>query len=123
MALVLAVQPDALVLCREPTRDHMHGLRGYKLPSLEALHAAHALCQGRQSELQGGRRFGQHAAHVRGLKATAYLAKIEADMGLPATDPFRFGAAEAGRRAGSDPENATRLRPRHPLWGRMRALP
>jgi uncharacterized NAD-dependent epimerase/dehydratase family protein len=34
LALVHGGQPDALVICHEPTRDHMRGLPGYKLPSL-----------------------------------------------------------------------------------------
>ena len=37
MALIHGGQPDALILCHEPTRQHMRGLPGYKLPSLEAL--------------------------------------------------------------------------------------
>ncbi len=37
MALIHGGQPDALVLCHEPVRQHMRGLPGYALPSLEAL--------------------------------------------------------------------------------------
>ena len=37
LALIHGGQPDALVLCHEPTRPHMRGLPGYQLPSLEAL--------------------------------------------------------------------------------------
>merc|ERR1712151_1149735 len=37
MALVHGGQPDALILCHEPTRNHMRGLPGYDLPSLETL--------------------------------------------------------------------------------------
>src|SRR6188472_4635477 len=37
LALIHGGQPDALVLCHEPTRTHMRGLPGYALPSLEAL--------------------------------------------------------------------------------------
>ncbi|MDX1781940.1 MAG: N-acetyltransferase DgcN, partial [Thalassovita sp.] len=37
MALIHGGQPDALVVCHEPTRDHMRGLPGYTLPSLEAV--------------------------------------------------------------------------------------
>ena len=35
MALIHGGQPDALVLCHEPTRKHMRGLPDYDLPSLE----------------------------------------------------------------------------------------
>ena len=33
--LIHGAQADALVLCHEPTRDHMRGLPHYSLPSLE----------------------------------------------------------------------------------------
>ena len=92
MALVHGGQPDALVLCHEPTRPHMRGLPGYKLPSLtEVRDVALTLA-----------RVGNPACQVVGVSVTtqhmseddarAYLAQIEQDMGLPATDPFRFGA-------------------------------
>ena len=92
MALVHGGQPDALVLCHEPTRPHMRGLPGYKLPSLtEVRDVALTLA-----------RVGNPACQVVGVSvntqhmseddARAYLAQIEQDMGLPATDPFRFGA-------------------------------
>ena len=37
LALIHGGQPDALVLCHEPTRTHMRGLPDYPLPTLEAL--------------------------------------------------------------------------------------
>ena len=37
LALIHGGQPDALVLCHEPTRAHMRGLPGFRLPTLEAL--------------------------------------------------------------------------------------
>ena len=37
LALIHGGQPDALILCHEPTRTHMRGLPGYDLPPLEAL--------------------------------------------------------------------------------------
>ncbi len=32
--------------------------------------------------------------HMGEGDALAYIAKVEADLGLPATDPFRFGAGK-----------------------------
>ena len=37
MALIHGGQPDALILCHEPTRTHMRGLPDYSLPTLEQL--------------------------------------------------------------------------------------
>lgn len=94
MALIHGGQPDALILCHEPTRPHMRGLPGYQLPSLEALRdMALALAQ-----------VANPACQVIGIsvntqnmdedEAKAYLAETEARMGLPATDPYRFGTAK-----------------------------
>ncbi|MBF9039614.1 DUF1611 domain-containing protein [Rhodobacterales bacterium LSUCC0387] len=92
MALVHGGQPDALILCHEPTRPHMRGLPDYEMPSLEALRDL-ALTLARQSNA---------ATQVVGVsintaafgedEALAYLAEIEKRMGLPAVDPFRQGA-------------------------------
>ena len=92
LALIHGGQPDALVLCHEPTRTHMRGLPGYALPSLE---------QVRDSALALARIANPACVAVgcsintAGLgedAARRYLEETEARMGLPATDPFRFGA-------------------------------
>jgi len=92
MALIHGGQPDAMVLCHEPTREHMRGLPGYKVPTLESL-----------------RELGETLARVAnpnvktvGIsvntkamgedEAVAYLAELESRLGLPAVDPFRHGA-------------------------------
>ncbi|MFN3644511.1 MAG: N-acetyltransferase DgcN [Gemmobacter sp.] len=92
LALIHGGQPDALILCHEPTRSHMRGLPHYGMPTLEAL---------RDLSLTMAR-IANPACVVAGVSintqamaegaARAYLAEVEARMGLPATDPFRFGA-------------------------------
>ncbi|MHC0054187.1 N-acetyltransferase DgcN [Actibacterium sp. D379-3] len=93
MALIHGGQPDALVLCHEPTRDHMRGLPGYALPSLEALRDM-ALPLARvanpDSQVVG---ISVNTQHMSEDDALAYLAGLEARLGLPAVDPFRQGAA------------------------------
>lgn len=93
MALVHGGQPDALILCHEPTRTHMRGLPGYDLPTLQALRdtslalarVANPLC-----EVVG---ISVNTQHLSDAEAAAYLAQVELEMGLPAVDPFRNGAA------------------------------
>ncbi|GAA6176375.1 N-acetyltransferase DgcN [Sulfitobacter pacificus] len=93
MALIHGGQPDALIICHEPTRAHMRGLPGYKLPSMQAVsdmaltlaRVANAGCQ-----VVG---ISVNTQHMSEEEATEYLAKVEAEMGLPAVDPFRQGAA------------------------------
>ena len=92
MALIHGGQPDALILCHEPTRTHMRGLPDYALPSLETL---------RDTALPLAR-IVNPACEVVGIsvntkalgedEARAYLEETEKRMGLPAVDPFRHGA-------------------------------
>src|SRR5210317_64661 len=92
MALVHGGQPDALILCHEPTRPHMRGLPDYTPPSLEQVRdvaltlarVANPACQ-----VVG---VSVNTQHMSDADARAYLAQVETDMGLPATDPFRYGA-------------------------------
>ena len=94
MALVHGGQPDALILCHEPTRTHMRGLPEYTQPSLATL---------RDTALPLAR-VGNPACEVVGISvntqhmseedAKAYLAEVEAEMGLPTTDPYRFGSGK-----------------------------
>ncbi|MDF1855965.1 N-acetyltransferase DgcN [Pseudooceanicola sp.] len=93
MALVHGGQPDALILCHEPTRTHMRGLPGYKLPSLEDLRdiglrlaqVANPACT-----VVG---ISINSQQMGEAEAADYCAKVEARMGLPCVDPFRHGAA------------------------------
>ncbi|MBB5723003.1 putative NAD-dependent epimerase/dehydratase family protein [Loktanella ponticola] len=92
MALIHGGQPDAIVLAHEPTRTHMRGLPDYQLPTLEALRdmvlpiarIANPDCQ-----IVG---VSVNTQKLNEEDAKACLADIETRMGLPATDPFRFGA-------------------------------
>ena len=92
MALVHGGQPDALILCHEPTRPHMRGLPDYTPPSLEQVHDV-ALTLARVGnpacQVVG---VSVNTQHMSDADARAYLAQVETDMGLPATDPFRYGA-------------------------------
>jgi uncharacterized NAD-dependent epimerase/dehydratase family protein len=92
LALVHGGQPDALVICDEPTRPHMRGLPGYKLPTLEAVRdmgvalarVANPACVAIGCAI--------NTQHMDEAAARAHLQAVEDRMGLPATDPFRFGA-------------------------------
>ncbi len=92
MALVHGGQPDALVLAHEPTRKHMRGLPDYQQPSLEALRDMSltlARVVNPKCEVIG---ISINTQHMGEDEAKAYVAEVEDRMGLPTTDPFRFGA-------------------------------
>jgi uncharacterized NAD-dependent epimerase/dehydratase family protein len=92
MALVHGGQPDALIICHEPTREHMRGLPDYTPPSIQAV-ADTALPLARvgnpSCKVVG---VAVNTQHLSEEEAIAYLAKVEAEMGMPAVDPFRHGA-------------------------------
>ncbi|WP_204112850.1 N-acetyltransferase DgcN [Shimia biformata] len=94
MALIHGGQPDALILAHEPTRTHMRGLPEYDLPSLTALRdMALPLARVANPDCQVVG-ISVNTQHMDEDAARAYLAEVEAEMGLPATDPFRFGAGK-----------------------------
>lgn len=92
MALIHGGQPDALILCHEPTRTHMRGLPHFKLPSLESLRdLALRLAEIVNPEVKviG---CAINTAALSEEEATKYLAEVETRLGLPAVDPYRHGA-------------------------------
>ncbi len=93
MALVHGGQPDALILCHEPTRTHMRGLPHFDVPSPDDL-APLALQLARRvnpdCRVVG---VSVNTAAMGEDEAMAYLETTEARMGLPTVDPFRQGAA------------------------------
>ena len=92
MALIHGGQPDALILAHEPTRKHMRGLPDYQQPALEDLRDM-ALTLARVAnpacEVVG---ISVNTQHMADDEARAYLAEVSDRMGLPATDPYRYGA-------------------------------
>jgi uncharacterized NAD-dependent epimerase/dehydratase family protein len=92
LALIHGGQPDALIICHEPTRVHMRGLPDYKVPQMAAIRDV-ALVLARVANpdcvVVGVAVNTQHMAEDA---AVAYLAAVEAEMGVPAVDPFRHGA-------------------------------
>ena len=91
MALVHGGQPDALILAHEPTREHMRGLPDHTPPSLEALRdlvEPIARVVNPEARVVG---ISVNTQHMSEDEAAAYCAETEVRMGLPTTDPFRFG--------------------------------
>jgi uncharacterized NAD-dependent epimerase/dehydratase family protein len=92
LALMHGGQPDAIILCHEPTRTHLRGLPHYPLPTLEALRDL-SLALGRIVNPQV--RVTGIAINTSALpegEARACLEETERRMGLPTTDPYRYGA-------------------------------
>lgn len=92
MALIHGGQPDALIICHEPTRTHMRGLPDYQPPSMEAVRdMALALAQVANPDCKVVG-VSVNTQHLSEDEAKSYLSEVEDRMGLPAVDPFRNGA-------------------------------
>ncbi len=93
IGLIHGSQPDALVLCHEPTRTHMRGLPDYGLPSLQACMEANlsaARLTNPAVEFVG---VCINSSRMAPGEAAPYLAQVSAELGLPAVDPFADGVA------------------------------
>lgn len=88
LALVHGSQPDVMVLCHEPTRQHLFGVN-YKVPSLEECINVY----------ESSARLTNHNAKVIGISINtkrlenkeAYLQDTEQKYGLPCIDPLLTG--------------------------------
>jgi uncharacterized NAD-dependent epimerase/dehydratase family protein len=92
MALIHGGQPDALILCHEPTRTHMRGLPDYQQPSLQELNDTALILARVVNPAVKVVGISVNTQHLSEEEAVSYLAGVEAEMGMPAVDPFRHGA-------------------------------
>lgn len=94
MGLIHGAQADALVLCHEPTRTHMRGLPHYGVPDIQTCMDA---CLSAARLTNPDVKFVGISVNTSALseqEAEEYLAKLEAEYGLPAVDPFRQGVSK-----------------------------
>lgn len=91
--LIHGAQPDALVLCHEPTRTHMRGLPHFPIPDLKECMDANL---GVAYLTNPNARFIGVAVNTSKLgeqEADAYLKQTEERLGLVTVDPLRDGVA------------------------------
>jgi uncharacterized NAD-dependent epimerase/dehydratase family protein len=91
LGLLHGSQPDALVLCHEPTRSHMRGIPGFPLPDLERCLEAN-LAAARLTN-PGVKAVGValNTSHIPEQKASAACREISDRLGLPCQDPVTMG--------------------------------
>jgi uncharacterized NAD-dependent epimerase/dehydratase family protein len=90
LGLLHGAQPDAFIVCHEPTRTTLRGV-AHALPSIQEVIDLTVAC-GRLTN-PGIRPVGIaiNTAALGEAEAREVLAKAAAQHGLPATDPVRFG--------------------------------
>ena len=93
LGLLHGAQPDAIVLCHEPTRPHMRGTPTVPMPDLQAVIDANI----RAGQLTNPdiRCVGVsvNTSALSDGEADKLLQELEAKLGLPCVDAFRHGAA------------------------------
>ena len=91
LALLHGSAPDNLILCHDPSREHMRNLPDYPVPNLK-------LCM--ETNLQMARltnpnvKFIAISCNTKSMtdfEAKKYLKDLKEEFNLPATDPYRFG--------------------------------
>ncbi|MEP9400230.1 N-acetyltransferase DgcN [Sphingomonas sp. VNH70] len=93
LGLLHGSQPGAIVLCHEPGRTHMRGLPGQRVPGLaETLALNLQLARLTSPDVRGVGICLNTSALDEGA-ARRLCEETAAELGLPCTDPFRFGVA------------------------------
>lgn len=91
--LIHGSQPDALVLCHEPTRTHMRGLPTFSLPDLtECMELSLRVAQltNPNAEFVG---IAVNTSKLSAEEAHKYMKQTESRLGLVTVDPVRDGVA------------------------------
>ncbi len=91
LGLLHGSQPDVIVMCHEPTREHMRGLPVYALPEIQPCietNLAAARLTNPEVVCAG---LSVNTSRLDPEAAKACLAELEDKIGLPAVDPMRDG--------------------------------
>ena len=91
LGLLHGSQPDVIVMCHEPTREHMRGLPVYALPDIRTCietNLAAARLTNPEVVCAG---LSVNTSRLDPEAAKACLAELEDKIGLPAVDPMRDG--------------------------------
>ncbi|HYM71524.1 MAG TPA: N-acetyltransferase DgcN [Stellaceae bacterium] len=91
LGLIHGAQPDALVLCHEPTRTHMRGLRHYRLPDLRECIDANLAAARLTNPAVRCVGLSVNTGALEAGAARDYLRQTGDRLGLPCVDPVRTG--------------------------------
>ncbi len=90
LGLLHGAQPDAFVVCHEPSRKSMRGV-SYPLPSIRQVLDLTIRCGSLTNPAIRPIGIAINTASMDQDSARDYLKQLESDFDLPATDPMRFG--------------------------------
>jgi uncharacterized NAD-dependent epimerase/dehydratase family protein len=101
LGLLHGSQPDAFVVCHEPTRRTMRGVH-HPLPSIRSVIDLTVRSGSITNPHIRPVGIAVNTAALDEAEASNYLKRVEDDHMLPATDPIRFGVASIVDRIGAD---------------------
>ncbi|KTT73892.1 N-acetyltransferase DgcN [Sphingomonas endophytica] len=90
--LLHGAQPRALVMCHDPSRAHMRGLPHYRLPDLRECVEANLSVARLTAPAVRMAGVSLNTARLDTDAARRLCAETADALGLPCTDPYRFGA-------------------------------
>jgi uncharacterized NAD-dependent epimerase/dehydratase family protein len=93
LGLIHGSQPDALVVCHEPTRSNMRGLPGWPLPSIAACIAASETAAHLTNPAAKTVGLSVDTSRLSETEARDLLKRLADEHGMPACDPLRTGVA------------------------------
>ena len=93
LGLLHGAQPDAFIVCHEPTRRTMRGVQT-PLPSIQEVIDLTIQCGKLTNPDIRCIGIAVNTAALGDAEAQAYLAELSAKYSLPATDPVRYGMAK-----------------------------
>ena len=91
MALLHGAQPDAMVLCHEPTRTHMRGMADRAMPYLSEAIELHERCARMTSPAAAVIGIALNTSGLDDTAAAESIERTEDTYGLPCGDPMRGG--------------------------------
>lgn len=91
LGLLHGSQPDALVLCHEPTRRHMRGLVDYPIPDLMACMEANLAAARLTNPAVKPVGVALNTSHLSEHEARGACDRVGALFGLPCQDPVSMG--------------------------------
>lgn len=93
LGLLHGAQAEALVMCHEPVRTHMRGLPNRPLPDVATCIEANLAAARLTSPAVRCIGVAVNTSELSEGEAEAYLARLEAELGLPCVDPLKAGVA------------------------------
>ena len=93
LGLTHGAQPDAIVLCHEPSRAHMRGLPGWPLPDLQECLDANLAAAKLTNKAVFCAGVAVNTSQLDEEAAKRVLGETAETLGLPCVDPMRTGVA------------------------------